>query len=29
MQLLGSSKKEIDPDKDGELVPKIEILMLS
>ena len=24
MQLLGSSKKEIDQDKDGELVPKIE-----
>ena len=26
MQLLGSSKKEIDQDKDGELVPKIEIV---
>ena len=24
MQLLGSSKKETDQDKDGELVPKIE-----
>ena len=24
MQLLGSSKKEIDQDKDGEIVPKIE-----
>ena len=24
MQLLGSSKKEIGQDKDGELVPKIE-----
>ena len=24
MQLLGNSKKEIDEDKDGELVPKIE-----
>ena len=24
MQLLGSSKKEIDQDKNGEIVPKIE-----
>ena len=24
MQLLGSSKKEIDQEKDGELVPKIK-----
>ena len=24
MQLLGSSKKEIDHDEDGQLVPKIE-----
>ena len=24
MYLLGSSRKEIDQDKDGELVPKIE-----
>ena len=28
MQLLRSSKKEIDQDKDGELVPKIDVVLL-
>ena len=28
MQLLRSSKKEIDQDKDGELVPKTDVVLL-
>ena len=26
MQLLGSSKKDIDQSKDGEIVPKLEVV---
>ena len=29
MQLLGSSKKVIDKNKDGEIVPRLELLKLS